>query len=104
MNSDMVKWGFWIVEDIENSIDSFSIKLLKLLSESVIKQLRNSILKIKRNENLQRFIAEASELTTSEKKAAKIRDSSERGLISIWRAAGPETVIIDIKSIIKKHY
>ena len=31
---------------------------------------------------------------TSEKKAAKIRNSSERGSISIWRAAGPGAVIV----------
>ena len=48
----------------------------------------------KKSENLQEFVTKAPELTTSEKEAAKIRDSFKRSLISIQRAVGPEAAIV----------
>ena len=64
---------------------------IKVSYEAIQKQYSQNK---KRNENLQGFVAETSELITSEKEAAKIRNNSKRGLISIQRTAGPETIII----------
>ena len=73
---------------IFNKIAKIAIKASYKVSQKQHSQSK------KRSENLWGFITEALKLMTSEKKAAKIRNNSERGLISIWRVVGPGATII----------